>query len=104
MLTTEDKAKKFVEQQLEIAERNHERKKAELEIEIKSLRILIPLGFNFVCVHGGYGRSEGYVSINSTTSDRVSDKELRAVQKALRKFPYSYRYGGVTVLRKWKAA
>lgn len=104
MLTTEDKAKKFVDKELEFAEIQYQREKAELEIKIKSLRIVIPLGFNSVYVHAGYGGHEGYVSIDSTSSsDRISDKELREVQKALRKFPYSYRYAGVLVRRKWKA-
>ena len=98
-LTIAEKAALWEKQKLANAKEECEFRKKEADLEFKIKKILIPLGFTNISVHW-YGGDRDYVNLDSYTHERISDAELAAVQKKLRKFPFSYRYGGVLVKRK----
>lgn len=92
ILSIEDKAKKWLKEKLEAVDQAHLEASAHVEREYDGAKRLLNLGFD-----GRYCYMSHYVGglfAIAYMNDRPADKQLAAVNKLLRKFPYKYSYAG----------
>lgn len=90
ILSTEDKAKRWLEGELKRLDIKHAEAEIHVEQEFDGLKRLLQLGFSdSYCYHSHY---KGGLFTIGLSGPRATDKQVAAAHKLLRKFPYKYDY------------